>query len=184
MNKEDPFTLLKFLRSEFWYILICGILLLVGFTTEAQEPRIVQITCGETQIVVNEPSIPVIFSLEWDKTNGWHYPRKYSEYPDAVTTPRYKVKLSNGYNMEVLTSIWWSKVSIAKGLLWHGDIPDWRNIGDGNPHPPEYIILDYKYTTDLQAYCSEQIRPPKKPLLAKEKQPHVSPNSRRNLCAW
>lgn len=118
--------MLKVLWSVRWHFAIVVIVLIVGVATETQE-------------------VEPLFKLEWNQVQGWHYPDRWQAYPDTVTviaceTDRYIV----------LTSPWWADVKIAKLLVWHGDIPDWRNVGDGNPHPPEYWVIDYR---DVEGLC-------------------------------
>lgn len=91
----------------------------------------------------NETVTPV-FKLEWDAVQGWHYPDDHSDYPDVVT-----VLACRHDNALVLMSPWYSKVKIAKLLIWHGDIPDYRAIGDNNPHPHEYWVIEYDIAEEL-----------------------------------
>lgn len=118
MGTNRKFTLLYMVWAVRWWLLALVVVLVVGMATDGQD-------------------VEPLFALEWDRSQGWHYPDDYSDYPDTVTMIACELD-----SAVVLMSPWWSGVQIAKLMLWDGDVPDWRNEGDGNPHPDEYWLID------------------------------------------
>src|SRR5690606_1809899 len=100
-------------------------------------------------IEIDEPLPTIEYYLAYIKNQGWQ-----SSKNRTVQTIRAEIKLSNGNNIMITTSTWYYKNRIAQGLLWYGEIPDWRNIGDKNPHPNQIFIMDLKEVEELLEYCN------------------------------
>lgn len=152
-------TIKSMFNSVLFWVFLFLFALLFSFISEAQsEKHITQVLCEDTQVNTIIKAPEHVFELEWDKYNGWHYPRYFTNFPDYVLVKSYGIRFSNGDSGFFIISPWYMKEpKIALLLLWNGNTPDYANIGDRNPHPHEMLAYWYKDIEHILEECEYRI---------------------------
>lgn len=152
MNEYKPILT----KLELMALIVWIILTIVVIHVEAQESStVIAIDCGDGWTDVEGVASPEIIEyFELVNLRVWRLPAN-SKHADGLTRPAYTLRFEDGSEMLVTLSgtLTVEYNAVSKGLWWRGGQPDWRRIGDGNPHPDRLYLLNADEAEAILEHC-------------------------------